>query len=129
MGGMQTLFIAPRHLDQFAYLAALSAPMIHGNDPNENFRASLTGPFDVRTACSGAFADPQRLNQRLRLLWLGVGTAEGETFRSSVGGAVQALRASGVHLVYFESPGTAHEWQTWRRDLFDLAPRLFQAVL
>jgi S-formylglutathione hydrolase FrmB len=27
--------------------------------------------------------------------------------------------------VYFESPGTAHEWQTWRRDLKDFAPRLF----
>lgn len=37
-----------------------------------------------------------------------------------------ALRKSGVHLVYFESPGTAHEWQTWRRDLRDLAPRLFR---
>ena len=35
------------------------------------------------------------------------------------------LRASGVRLVYFESPGTAHEWQSWRRDLFDVAPRLF----
>jgi len=28
--------------------------------------------------------------------------------------------------MFFESPGTAHEWQTWRRDLFDLAPRLFR---
>ena len=23
------------------------------------------------------------------------------------------------------SPGTAHEWQTWRRDLNDFLPRLF----
>jgi hypothetical protein len=27
--------------------------------------------------------------------------------------------------VFFSSPGTAHEWLTWRRDLNDFAPRLF----
>ena len=42
--------------------------------------------------------------------------------------AVEALRKSGVQLVFFESPGTAHEWQTWRRALHDLAPRLFQST-
>jgi S-formylglutathione hydrolase FrmB len=26
-----------------------------------------------------------------------------------------------------ESPGTDHEWQTWRRNLKDFAPRLFRA--
>jgi enterochelin esterase family protein len=26
------------------------------------------------------------------------------------------------------SPGTDHEWQTWRRDLKDFAPRLFQSA-
>jgi enterochelin esterase family protein len=25
-----------------------------------------------------------------------------------------------------ESPGTDHEWQTWRRNLKDFAPRLFR---
>lgn len=126
MGGMQTLFIAPRHLDQFAYIAALSSPMIRGNDPNAIFMASLTGEFDTSTACCGFFANPQRFNQRVRLLWLGAGTAENEPIHSSVSTAVEALRARGIHLVYFESRGTAHEWQTWRRDLFDLAPRLFR---
>jgi enterochelin esterase-like enzyme len=28
--------------------------------------------------------------------------------------------------VYRESPGTDHEWQTWRRNLLDFAPRLFR---
>jgi S-formylglutathione hydrolase FrmB len=37
-----------------------------------------------------------------------------------------ALQAAGVRLRYFESSGTAHEWQTWRRDLNDLLPRLFR---
>jgi enterochelin esterase family protein len=99
--------------------------MIRGNDPNQKFTDSLVGPFDARTACYGAFADPRRFNERVRLLWLGAGTAEEERLHSSVASAVDALRANGVRLVYFESPDTAHEWQTWRRGLLDIAPRLF----
>jgi S-formylglutathione hydrolase FrmB len=37
-----------------------------------------------------------------------------------------ALTTAGIHNVYFESPGTAHEWLTWRRRLSDFAPRLFK---
>jgi enterochelin esterase family protein len=37
-----------------------------------------------------------------------------------------SLDAGGVKHVFYESPGTDHEWQTWRRDLKDFAPRLFQ---
>jgi hypothetical protein len=33
---------------------------------------------------------------------------------------------SGVRHLYFESPGTALEWVTWRRDLYQSAPQLFQ---
>ena len=36
-----------------------------------------------------------------------------------------ALDKAGVKHVVFESQGTAHEWQTWRRALHDFAPRLF----
>ena len=36
------------------------------------------------------------------------------------------LTRSNVKHVFYESPGTSHEWQTWRRDLKDFAPRLFQ---
>jgi enterochelin esterase-like enzyme len=125
MGGMQTLFIGLQHLDTFAYIAALSSPVIRGNDGEDKLASSLVGPFDTRAAFDGVFASPARFNQRVRLFWLGSGTAEGEPIRSSIGGAVDALRSSGVRLEYFESPGTAHEWQTWRRDLLDIAPRLF----
>ena len=125
MGGMQTLFIAPRHLDKFAYIASLSGPMIRDSDPAERFGASLQGPFDAKHAYDGVFADPVRFNERVKLLWLGAGTAEGE-LHANVSGAVDALRRSGVRVVFYESPGTAHEWQTWRRDLLDLVPRLFR---
>lgn len=126
MGGMQALFIGLHHSDTFAYLAALSSPLIRGNAPDETLIPSVVAPFDTKTAFDEAFADPAGFNQRMKLFWLGAGTAEGEPIHTSVHGAVDALRASGVRVEYFESQGTAHEWQTWRRDLEDIAPRLFR---
>lgn len=125
MGGMQALFIGLHHLNEFAYIASLSGPSMHSAGPDDRIGTSLIGPFDTKTAYDGAFADPARFNARVRLLWLGVGTAEAPMFRESIAGAAEALRQSGIRLTYCESQGTAHEWQTWRRDLNDLAPRLF----
>ena len=127
MGGMQTLFIALQHFEPFAYIGSFSGPIIPSLDTgNLTAERNLRERFDTKTAYGGAFADPAAFNKRVRLLWLGVGSAESDQFRSSIGGAVEALRGAGVRLEYFESKGTAHEWQTWRRDLYDFAPRLFQ---
>jgi enterochelin esterase family protein len=38
----------------------------------------------------------------------------------------KTLDAGGIKHVYYESPGTDHEWQTWRRSLHEFAPKLFQ---
>jgi enterochelin esterase-like enzyme len=126
MGGMQTLFVGLHHLDTFAYIAALSSPVIGNADQSETFGAAITGPLDTRTAFDGALANAATLNARPKLLWFGVGTAEDPPIRASVTRAVSTLRAADVHLTYYESAGTAHEWQTWRRDLYELAPLLFR---
>jgi enterochelin esterase-like enzyme len=127
MGGMQTLFIALQHLDLVAYIGSFSGPIVsnlHAGDLTAfRFQAQ---PFDATTAYGGAFSDPSAFNKRVKLLWLGVGSAESDQFRTGIGGAVQALRKAGIRLEYFESSGTAHEWQTWRRALNDFAPRLFR---
>ena len=38
----------------------------------------------------------------------------------------EALKEAGVNSHYYESPLTAHEWQSWRRSLYNFAPLLFQ---
>ena len=126
MGGMQTLFIALQHLDSFAYIGSFSGPILPDLNVGNLTANSKPEPFDAKTAYGGAFADPPTFNKRVKLLWLGVGSAEPERFRDGIGSAVAALRKAGVHLEYFESNGTAHEWQTWRRDLNEFAPRLFR---
>jgi len=125
MGGMQTLFIASRHLDEFAYIASLSAVVLGGSDPDETLGEDFQREFDPKTAYDGLFSDAVKFNKRVKLLWLGAGTEE-EMVHAKVGEVADALRRNGVQPVFFESHGTAHEWQTWRRDLYDLAPRLFR---
>ena len=127
MGGMQTLFIGLRHQDTFAYLGSFSGPIIPDtySDHLDPHTAQLA-PFDTKTSYGGYFADSAAFNKRMKLLWLGVGSEESEQFRRGIHGALTALQGSGVHVAFFESKGTAHEWQTWRRDLYEFAPRLFR---
>jgi enterochelin esterase family protein len=37
----------------------------------------------------------------------------------------EQLTQAGIENVYYESPGTAHEWLTWRRCFKEFAPLLF----
>jgi enterochelin esterase-like enzyme len=57
---------------------------------------------------------------------MSIGTAEGERFYNSVKNYREALEKAGIKTVFYESSGTAHEWQTWRRSLREFAPLLFQ---
>jgi enterochelin esterase family protein len=40
--------------------------------------------------------------------------------------AAAALKEAGINAYFYESPGTAHEWQSWRRSLREFAQLLFQ---
>jgi hypothetical protein len=39
---------------------------------------------------------------------------------------VEALKAAGINSVWYVSPETAHEWQSWRRSLYQFAPLVFR---
>ncbi len=118
MGGMQTFQITLDHLDMFSYIGGFSGAgglFILGGQK-----------FDSKTAYHGALADPDAFAKRVHLLWIGVGTAEPERIHTGLMNFHQALEEDHIKHVFYESPGTSHEWQTWRRDLKDFAPRLFQ---
>ncbi len=110
MGGGQTMQITSTNLDKFAWVGAFSAPIRN---------------FDAKTTFGGVFADAATYNKRVRLLWLGAGTGE-VPFIEGLNQLRKALDTAGIKYVAYESPGTAHEWQTWRRSLHDFAPRLFK---
>jgi len=39
---------------------------------------------------------------------------------------IEALKKAGINAVFYVSQNTAHEWQSWRRSLHQLAPLLFK---
>jgi len=115
MGGMQTIQITFANLDKFAYIAGFSGAGRFGG-----------AGLDVNNDYKGILADAAAFNKKVRLLWIGIGTAEPENMYKAVNGFHLALVNAGIKHVYYESPGTDHEWLTWRRDLYDFAPRLFK---
>lgn len=118
MGGMQTFQITLDHLDRFSYIGGFSGAggMLVLGDRK----------LDPKTDYNGVFADPAAFAKRVHLLWLGVGTTEPERMRAGLQRLHASLLEANIQHVFYESPGTDHEWQTWRRDLKDFAPRLFQ---
>lgn len=106
MGGGQTFLITLNHLDVFAWIGGFSPAV-----PQPLFDAIM--------------ADPGAFNDKVELLWLGTGTVEREA-NPNILRLHEDLEAAGVNHVYYESPGTAHEWLTWRRDLYQFAPLLFR---
>jgi enterochelin esterase family protein len=108
MGGGQTLSIGLTHLDVFSSLGIFSGSR---------------GVSDVKTAYNGVLADGAAFNQKVHAFYVSVGTTENMEGARSFH---KALDAQGIKHTYYESEGTAHEWQTWRRSFYGFAPLLFQ---
>ena len=115
MGGMQTFDITLHHLDLFSYIGGFSGAA-----------GIIGGKFDPATSYNGVMADPAAFARRVHLLWIGVGTAEPPMMYKGLENLHHELDAAHVQHVFYESPGTSHEWQTWRRDLNNFAPLLFR---
>ena len=101
MGGMQTRVITLTHLDTFSHI----------------------GMFSGGSIAFGDITDKAAFKQKVKLVFVSYGSRE----KGAAGKTdVAALKEAGVNSVYYESPNTAHEWQTWRRSLHEFAPLLFK---
>ena len=110
-GGLQTFEIVFNNIDKFAYLGAFSGAI------------RLRDDADLSTLYGGLFKDPETLNQKMKLIWMGTGTEEGNWSKSFY----DKLTALGVKdIVFYESQNTAHEWLTWRRCLKEFSQKLFK---
>jgi enterochelin esterase-like enzyme len=102
MGGMQTRAITLAHLDKFSHIGVFSGGSI-----------GLTNITDM-----AAF------KKKTKLVFVSYGSKENGA--SAAKANLEALKQSGVNSVYYESPETAHEWQSWRRSLYEFAPLAFR---
>lgn len=97
MGGMETKQITLRNPEVFGYYALMSGGTYAPSDfPDKSVTKLIF-------LSAGSKENPDRVKQ-----------------------AAEELKAAGMNAVSYVSPETAHEFQTWRRSLYQLAPLLFK---
>ena len=97
MGGMETRMITMNRPDLFSHYALLSGGIYKPEDIVEKSKVKL-----VFLSCSS------------------------KERPDAVKNAAAELKGAGLNAVSYISEGTAHEFQTWRRSLRELAPLLFK---
>lgn len=102
MGGMQTHQITLAHLDTFSHI----------------------GIFSGGSIATSEIHDMDAFKKKVKVVFFSFGSLEPGAPGAKA--AADALQKDGINAHYYESPGTAHEWQTWRRSLREFAPLLFQ---
>ena len=101
MGGMQAREITLANPEKFAYVGSFSS-----------------GPWSVdQVKASEGFA------KNVKLLFMSGG---GKENMGCVEAAKNIKEQLGMNAVGYESPGTAHEWHTWRRSLYQFAQLMFK---
>ena len=110
MGGMQTKAITVAHPEVFSSLGIFSGGTITVDDTKNN----------------------PEFAKGLKLVFVSFGSRELENRAPGFGDGTdprqetEELKASGVDAHFYVSPGTAHEWQSWRRALHEFAQLLFK---
>jgi len=108
MGGMQTQTITLAHPEVFSHVGIFSGGSI--------------SPENLATAPG--------FKEKNKLVFVSFGSRELENRRQGFGGdpkeAAEKLKEAGLNSHFYVSPQTAHEWQTWRRSLYQFAPLLFK---
>ncbi|HPC98921.1 MAG TPA: alpha/beta hydrolase-fold protein [Bacteroidales bacterium] len=102
MGGMQTRSITTANPGKFSYIGMFSG-------------GTMT-PADVK--------DMDTFKKNVKLVFMSFGSKEGGAARLQA--AADEWNKTGIKGVTYVSPGTAHEWQTWRRSLYQFAQLLFK---
>jgi enterochelin esterase-like enzyme len=108
MGGMETRLITLAKPDLFSHVALLSGGSISMEDIEKN----------------------PDFKKKVKLLFVSYGSRELENPRRGPWGDprenTEAVKKAGMNTYFYVSPETAHEFQTWRRSLYELAPLLFK---
>ena len=108
MGGGQTIAIGFTHTDLFHYIVVMSAGAQNADQTYPDF-----------------FSKPEVTNKTLKLLWMGVGSAD--PLAGAGAKALDAtLTAKGIMHTYWLLPDARHEWVVWRHALYEVAPKMFR---
>jgi enterochelin esterase-like enzyme len=108
LGGTQTYQITQANLDKFANIGIFSAPF---------------GFPGIETGYNGLLSKPDEFEKQVKVFYISMGSKEGAGTGRSIH---EQLEKAGIKHVYYEAPGTAHEFQTWRKSLHGFTQLLFK---
>jgi len=96
-----------------------------GGMETKNITLSKPEVFSHYALLSGGTYAPDEIKDKskVKLIFLSCGSKERP---DGIKSSVEALKGAGFNAVSYISEGTAHEFQTWRRRLKELAPLLFK---
>lgn len=108
MGGMQTHSITLAKPDVFTHVGIFSG-----------------GSYSVED-----ITNTPEFKKNVKLVFISFGSRELENRRAGFGGDpkenTEKLKEAGMNAHFYVSPLTAHEWQTWRRSLYQFAQLVFK---
>ena len=113
MGGFQSFQIALTNIDKFAYIGGFSGA------------GFMTPGADIKEMYNGVWKDVDAFNKNAKVFYMSIGTVEPERMYQTVNNFHKELEKIGVKHIYYESPGTSHEWLTWKRSLHQFAQLIF----
>jgi len=134
MGGFMTQSVTMANLDKFSYIGLFSGGTATGigrigpgSPVPAGFSMPAPPPFDIRTIYNGVMADPAKFNGEVKVFFFSCGTEPPLENPEALKQHQKDLIAAGITNSYlYISPGTSHEWQTWRRSLYTFAQLLFR---
>jgi len=112
MGGMETKFITLAKPEVFGYWGLLSGGIYQPADLDGKMKPKYIFISYGSKEAGGVNGGPGR---------------NGGPATPSLAQAQEDLKKAGYAVTTYVSPGTAHEFQTWRRSLREMAPLLFTA--
>jgi S-formylglutathione hydrolase FrmB len=72
---------------------------------------------------SDVFANATTFNEKVKVFFISNGIVEGNSALVTS----EILKKAGIdNIVVYQSPGTTHEWLTWRRSLHEFAKLFFK---
>jgi len=117
MGGGQAFYAGLGSLDCFATVGVFSSGIFGGI-------ANPTGKvFDADKEIPGLLSMAQQFNQKLKLFYISVG--EQDPRFEFTQKEVKKFQNNGLKVQFASFPGD-HEWQVWRKSLYDFASRVFK---
>ncbi len=111
MGGGQAYIIGLQNLDKFSWIGEFSAGLLSD------------AKFDINERIPGIFDNAARINDQLKLLWIGCGKDDPRYIGHLA--LVDQLNKKNIRNEFHSASG-GHEWKVWREQLEGFMQKIFR---